>query len=891
MLHGSSSGALGPFLATQCHISPAARVDALLKIFKDHWIEDVATLKKCLPQLEKHLPAAAHQAIAAGLEQHDAAATAPPPNRLLQRSATADTLSTPATPTSSSSRRNSLASSGLFAMPMKLLPPVEEASPPIRGLAVNTQALQRNTLGAFDGSGGQPTEAFARQVKAYRKRLKRMYRCTMMPNSRFTRRWDALLVVALLFVATVTPFEVGFLSVDLNALFFVNRAIDVFFTFDIVLNFFIAYREEVDKGAGWVFDNKRIALNYLKTWFLLDLISAVPFDSLLLVLERLGVFNPGGIIGSWLRLTRLIKLLRIVRLGRIVARWQASIGLSYAITSLVQFLLLTLMMAHWLACLWGYVGRNSGDGILSADAPRDPLNQSWIELAGFVDLFDETGAHGTPLAGAFRLYGASLYVSLNNIFGGSCELHPANYVEYYAHCLMMLVGSSIWAFVIGSGCGIIATLNPERIEYRQTMDQVNYFAKSRRLPPHLTHKLRSFFHSTQHIFHAKRFDALLEKMSGTLRADICSHVARGVLAKVPYFNESDVESDFLASVALALKPRVYCPRELVRTDELVIVERGVCVRTGKIYVKGMCVGEDMIVSRPAFRDGAPAIALSFLQVSTLDRSSLDDLLVSYPRARKAVHKAAMRIATRRAFVTAAAHILATQRGGGEGAPQSTPGSSQRSSSRGRERVLLAVAPMQTMLAEREKESEESLEASRGGALARRLLDQWGGTDERLLFIERRTEEMTRLQQKFEAKVEEMGDGLREEIRAMARATAAALGGEAAVGVEGDAARGAEGKGGVAAVSAVAPPPDAAQAPPAVIRRRVNNLGRPSPVRRLAGRQPMGCGGAGGVSPPARASPTSATKGLAPSTRRAGRARVAPDEELVEKSEKAELLEA
>lgn len=80
------------------------------------------------------------------------------------------------------------------------------------------------------------------------------------------------------------------------------------------------------------------------------------------------------------------------------------------------------------------------------------------------------------------------------------------------------------------------------------MDQVNYFARSRRLPPTLTWRLRSFFHSTQHLLHARRFDTLLDKMSGSLRADVCAHVARAVLAKVPYFKESEVEADFLASV-------------------------------------------------------------------------------------------------------------------------------------------------------------------------------------------------------------------------------------------------------------------------------------------------------------------------------------------------------
>ena len=42
-----------------------------------------------------------------------------------------------------------------------------------------------------------------------------------------------------------------------------------------------------------------------------------------------------------------------------------------------------------LCCLWRVIRRNSGDGVLSVDAARDPLNQSWIEKAGLVEMFAE----------------------------------------------------------------------------------------------------------------------------------------------------------------------------------------------------------------------------------------------------------------------------------------------------------------------------------------------------------------------------------------------------------------------------------------------------------------------------------------------------------------------
>lgn len=44
--------------------------------------------------------------------------------------------------------------------------------------------------------------------------------------------------------------------------------------------------------------------------------------------------------------------------------------------------------------------------------------------------------------------------------------------EYFVQAGMMLCGSCVWAYVIGSCCGILATLNPALLEYRQQLDEL-----------------------------------------------------------------------------------------------------------------------------------------------------------------------------------------------------------------------------------------------------------------------------------------------------------------------------------------------------------------------------------------------------------------------------------
>ena len=65
------------------------------------------------------------------------------------------------------------------------------------------------------------------------------------------RARDPITTVALLFVAIVTPAEIAFTLNDdvdmLSPLFFINRAFDVIFLKDMVMQFFVAY---IDTAVG-----------------------------------------------------------------------------------------------------------------------------------------------------------------------------------------------------------------------------------------------------------------------------------------------------------------------------------------------------------------------------------------------------------------------------------------------------------------------------------------------------------------------------------------------------------------------------------------------------------------------------------------------------------------
>ena len=71
------------------------------------------------------------------------------------------------------------------------------------------------------------------------------------PSSDFSRNWDILTLILLIYVGLVTPYEVGFMGISMtiegvvdpaessqeNVLFVINRVVDLFFVFDMFVQF------------------------------------------------------------------------------------------------------------------------------------------------------------------------------------------------------------------------------------------------------------------------------------------------------------------------------------------------------------------------------------------------------------------------------------------------------------------------------------------------------------------------------------------------------------------------------------------------------------------------------------------------------------------------------
>ena len=99
----------------------------------------------------------------------------------------------------------------------------------------------------------------------------------LMPDSTLLSIWNIVMMFLLLYTATYVPFKTAFVEDSPEYVNNIEFAIDSLFFVDLVVNFISAY-ENNDKNVE--FRLSRISFEYIRSWFLFDIFSCIPFQFL-----------------------------------------------------------------------------------------------------------------------------------------------------------------------------------------------------------------------------------------------------------------------------------------------------------------------------------------------------------------------------------------------------------------------------------------------------------------------------------------------------------------------------------------------------------------------------------------------------------------------------------
>ncbi|EQC38482.1 hypothetical protein SDRG_04190 [Saprolegnia diclina VS20] len=409
----------------------------------------------------------------------------------------------------------------------------------------------------------------------------------------FRWRWDILMLVLLFYTALLVPYEIAFVTeTSVTALSVLNNIVDVFFCLDMLFNFATPY---VDKETNAVIDEYGlVAQHYLRGWFLIDFASIFPFETL--SSSDKSSTDPDApstaapsnrlVVLRILRILRIMKLMRVFRANRIVARWQARLDFPIALSKLISFTFGILVLAHWLACVWG-------------TTPQFQHN-----LDAFGNLQDWTVAYGINGSAPPTQYIASLYWSVMTIGTiGYGDVSVVTSVERMIAILCMIIGCGSYSFIIGSICGLVSGLSEATTEFNQKMDHLNMYMAKEDLPQEMKIMFREYFLHMRDQMHHKYFAHALDTLSPGLRGEIEVYTSGEWIHRIPFFvgGPTSQHIRFVTAITQRLEPMLYPPNEVMihmgdATDVLYIISRGLVARLGRLFGKGHFVGEDFVLN-------------------------------------------------------------------------------------------------------------------------------------------------------------------------------------------------------------------------------------------------------------------------------------------------------
>ncbi|RLN63514.1 hypothetical protein BBJ28_00022808 [Nothophytophthora sp. Chile5] len=357
--------------------------------------------------------------------------------------------------------------------------------------------------------------------------------------------WDVFTSALLIYCAVVIPYEAAFLGEENVTLSpEMDIVVETVFALDILVNLRTAVTPVEGSGlrTKW--------REYLRGWFFMDLVSALPISPLVALLME-SVQDSHASPGSWLLLMvhslRLLKLSRVFKFLHSLQREDSSTALGVAISAhhtaarVVRLVFRVSFIAHSLACGFFLVAR------ISRESQGDPF---------MADRFPARhNSHGD-------MYIYFLYWAVTTMTTvGYGDTPPKNIAEVAYISCGVLAGAATFSYVVGTLSSIVEELNEASETFRARMDHLKAYLRERAIPLQLATRLRRYYEYYLLQRDDENEETILAALSDDLRSQLVLHLNRDVVSKISFFATQD---DTCVSYLMGILDPEFCtPGEFV----------------------------------------------------------------------------------------------------------------------------------------------------------------------------------------------------------------------------------------------------------------------------------------------------------------------------------------
>ncbi|KAG7469673.1 hypothetical protein MATL_G00131310 [Megalops atlanticus] len=440
--------------------------------------------------------------------------------------------------------------------------------------------------------------------------------------STFKAGWDWLILLATFYVAVTVPYNVCFIGDDddlTRSTTVSDIAVEILFIIGkgkyIVLNFRTTY---VSKSGQVIFEARLICIHYMTTWFIIDLVAALPFD--LLYAFKVSVV-------SVVHLLKTVRLLRLLRLLQKMDRYS-----QHSTVVLTLLMSMFALLAHWMACIWYVIGKKE------MEANAFSWDIGWLHELG--KRLESPYSSGNSTAGPSlrSVYIASLYFTLSSLTSvGFGNVSANTDAEKIFSICTMLIGALMHALVFGNVTAIIQRMYSRWSLYHTRTKDLKDFIRVHHLPQQLKQRMLEYFQTIWSVNNGIDANELLKDFPDELRSDITMHLNKEIL-QLSLFESAS--RGCLRSLSLHIKTSFCAPGEyLLRQGDALQAIFFVCsgsmevLKDGMVLAilgKGDLIGANLSVYDRAIKTKADVKALTYCDLQCISLKGLYEVLDLYP---------------------------------------------------------------------------------------------------------------------------------------------------------------------------------------------------------------------------------------------------------------------
>lgn len=332
------------------------------------------------------------------------------------------------------------------------------------------------------------------------------------------------------FPADITPMLI-YLTVFIDVILFLN-CITCF-----VLGYYISKTKEV------VLDPKKIVKHYLKTYFIVDLATAVPCSTIVSKLLDLDNYRTLAFIGT-------TKALGFFRIGTTLM-YSRQLTLLFKISDTTHdaicLVIMSLFFFHWLACVTYLVP--SVSYFLYGTVDQD----SWTVSAKMQpDKTDFT---------LNRVYTESLLMALCHLLAAGHGMHTTNAVdEITLFSIIYILGMIYTAYMIVTVFEMVRSARASENKYEEIMYQLSMYMVNKELPQELRTRLLLYY---KHRFQMRYFReaSILSTLSEHQRSELFLYSCKELIDNAKLFQ--GIPKTVVGLILASLRHEVYLTDDVI----------------------------------------------------------------------------------------------------------------------------------------------------------------------------------------------------------------------------------------------------------------------------------------------------------------------------------------